>query len=263
MARPKGIPAWNKGKTNKELYGEEKATELSRIAAENASRTKNRTGTSTSDEGRKNMSASHKGKASHRKGISNVEEYGQEKAKEIKQKKSGAALEYFEENSRNYPQRKGKTWIEVIGEEKAEKANRKRSEALLGKAHLEILGSEEKVIERNTKHAISMRETWREHWQENPPEDRNSTLYDIWRTACKTRDSFTCQHCGIKEADLPKTGLQVEDTLHVHHIKSWSEFPLLRYEVDNGLTLCVNCHRKEETRLANIRTLEDKLACKV
>lgn len=52
-----------------------------------------------------------------------------------------------------------------------------------------------------------------------------------WVNAVISRDAATCQHCGAKEVEL-----------HAHHIKSYREFPELRFEVSNGITLCFKCH---------------------
>lgn len=46
------------------------------------------------------------------------------------------------------------------------------------------------------------------------------------------RDNFTCQFCEVRGVYLT-----------VHHIKSWANFPELRFVVDNGITLCEECHK--------------------
>lgn len=62
---------------------------------------------------------------------------------------------------------------------------------------------------------------------------RNHISYKEWRTAVFTRDHFTCQDCGKRNCYL-----------HAHHIKEFSKFPELRTTVENGKTLCVECHKK-------------------
>jgi hypothetical protein len=52
-----------------------------------------------------------------------------------------------------------------------------------------------------------------------------------WVNAVVNRDKATCQHCGNSNVEL-----------HAHHIKSYKEFPELRFDVANGLTLCFKCH---------------------
>jgi 5-methylcytosine-specific restriction endonuclease McrA len=66
--------------------------------------------------------------------------------------------------------------------------------------------------------------------------------YIDWRKEVFLRDNYTCQMCGVKQTFL-----------HPHHIKSYVNFPALRYEVDNGTTLCVDCHKKLHSLLCNIR----------
>jgi len=61
---------------------------------------------------------------------------------------------------------------------------------------------------------------------------RNSFEGRKWRTAVYVRDNFTCQVCG-----------EVGGRLNAHHIKSWIDYPKLRLVVDNGITLCVECHK--------------------
>lgn len=45
------------------------------------------------------------------------------------------------------------------------------------------------------------------------------------------RDDWTCQDCGRRGGKL-----------HAHHIKPWAERPDLRYDSENGVTLCPPCH---------------------
>ncbi len=51
-----------------------------------------------------------------------------------------------------------------------------------------------------------------------------------WRLAVYARDDYRCQDCGAR------------GYLHAHHIKFWSTHPDLRFVIENGKTLCIDCH---------------------
>ena len=81
---------------------------------------------------------------------------------------------------------------------------------------------------------------------------RDGGLTSKWKLAVKKRDNYTCQSCGIKHDELERKKNDVTSWLHAHHIKSWREFPDLRFEVTNGITLCWQCHLKAENKKISI-----------
>ena len=62
---------------------------------------------------------------------------------------------------------------------------------------------------------------------------RQSIDYRLWREAVFARDNYTCQKC-----------FALGGKLRPHHIKNFSQFPELRFAIDNGITLCEDCHKK-------------------
>jgi len=70
---------------------------------------------------------------------------------------------------------------------------------------------------------------------------RKSGRYKAWRASVFERDNFTCLECG----DRSKTGHRVE--LHADHIKQFATHKHLRFDIENGRTLCAVCHRKTDT----------------
>jgi len=61
---------------------------------------------------------------------------------------------------------------------------------------------------------------------------RKGIEFRLWRESVFARDSWICQNCGQRGGNL-----------HPHHIKKFADFPELRFAIDNGQTLCVDCHK--------------------
>lgn len=58
-----------------------------------------------------------------------------------------------------------------------------------------------------------------------------------WKALIKEiykRDNYQCQRCGTYKIK----GVR----FHAHHIKSWADYPQLRFEPTNLITLCNTCH---------------------
>ena len=64
--------------------------------------------------------------------------------------------------------------------------------------------------------------------------------YQEWRKAVYERDNYTCQICGDDRGG----------NLEAHHVRSFKDFPELRYDTDNGVTLCKACHRELHKKVA-------------
>jgi len=64
--------------------------------------------------------------------------------------------------------------------------------------------------------------------------------FRLWREAVFARDNWMCQDCGKRGGRL-----------HAHHIKPFAKFPELRTSIENGITLCIECHKRKHIRRAN------------
>ncbi len=65
---------------------------------------------------------------------------------------------------------------------------------------------------------------------------RHGERYRAWRQAVFVRDDFTCQDCGTRGG-----------VLNADHIHPFALFPELRFNVENGRTLCRECHLQTPT----------------
>lgn len=67
--------------------------------------------------------------------------------------------------------------------------------------------------------------------------NRSDSLVNRWTKKVLKRDNYTCKLCGGK------------DNLNVHHIIKWSDDPINRINIDNGITLCSKCHALQHPEL--------------
>lgn len=84
------------------------------------------------------------------------------------------------------------------------------------------------------KMAESMRRLWDKRGRVNKKryKHQNDAQYRQWRSDIFERDNWTCQTCQSRGCYL-----------EAHHIKSWAKYSKLRYVIDNGVTLCLDCHK--------------------
>jgi hypothetical protein len=67
--------------------------------------------------------------------------------------------------------------------------------------------------------------------------------YKAWREAVYLRDDWTCQECGVRSCK----GNRVK--LHAHHIFPFADYSEHRFNIWNGLTLCVDCHTNHHPKM--------------
>lgn len=76
------------------------------------------------------------------------------------------------------------------------------------------------------------------HWKHDKTDEerlneRSYPEYHQWERAVKERDNYTCQCCGKRGGNL-----------NSHHLNGYHWDKDHRHNVDNGITLCVNCHKE-------------------
>lgn len=77
---------------------------------------------------------------------------------------------------------------------------------------------------------------------------RSRADYKEWRESVFIRDGYSCQECSVVDYKNKNR------TLNAHHIKSFSKHPELRIDINNGITLCLDCHQKKHPqRLSNFK----------
>jgi len=82
--------------------------------------------------------------------------------------------------------------------------------------------------------------------------ERATYEYNTWRKSVFSKDNYTCAACGARNG----TGKEVE--LHAHHIRCWVDNEDLRYDVNNGITLCSSCHYRFHSKYGKHNTTEQQ-----
>lgn len=73
---------------------------------------------------------------------------------------------------------------------------------------------------------------------------KDDVRWKRWRKAVFKRDNYTCQKCGAHGCYI-----------HPHHIIHKVKAVDLAFKINNGITLCVPCHKEIHRSAKNIRTL--------
>lgn len=73
---------------------------------------------------------------------------------------------------------------------------------------------------------------------------RTSLEYKNWRRKVFERDDYTCRECGIRGGEL-----------HADHIIPFAFYPEMRFELFNGRTLCIECHKQTITYMGGAQKL--------
>ena len=53
----------------------------------------------------------------------------------------------------------------------------------------------------------------------------------LWRKAIFVRNDYTCRKCKKRGGKL-----------HCHHIQNFAQYSELRFDINNGITFCRDCH---------------------
>ena len=68
-------------------------------------------------------------------------------------------------------------------------------------------------------------------WTGKASPKRRTSEHKTWARKVIDRDNGTCQICKTQEGEM-----------QAHHVKPWKDYPDLRQDVSNGVTVCAPCH---------------------
>lgn len=89
---------------------------------------------------------------------------------------------------------------------------------------------------------------WKDGITPENMKERGSLDYKLWRKSVFERDNFTCQKYGISGGEL-----------NAHHINNFSDFPELRFAIDNGITLSKKAHLEFHNKYSRKNNTKEQL----
>lgn len=110
----------------------------------------------------------------------------------------------------------------------------KMSEAKKGKSTYWLIGKHHSN-ETKLKISLALRGEKGGNWQGGKTKEqrmRRSAIYREWKRMVLKKDNYICWLCNIRGG-----------ILIAHHIKKWSKYPELRYDINNGSAMHPECHR--------------------
>ena len=127
-----------------------------------------------------------------------------------------------------------------LGKKQPESFKKLKRQQMIGNQYAKGLENSEHIAElakinKGNKYAYGIRGAAHHSWKGGLGTERHRAMgqheYKAWRAAVFAKDNYTCQMCE-----------SYGGYLHADHIKKWAEYPALRYDVNNGRTLCRACH---------------------
>ncbi len=123
-----------------------------------------------------------------------------------------------------------KTWLEKFGIDRRGQGSHWKGQRLSESARRKMSAA------KKGRYLGADNPNWKGGEVSDDARQRRSYKAKKWRETVLERDNFTCQECGSTEQ------------LHVHHILPFADHPERRWDINNGLTVCVSCHEKIHRR---------------
>ena len=136
----------------------------------------------------------------------------------------------------------------------SDKTRKKRSLSLMGNKNKlgYITPKETREKMRNSAHKGKDHHNWKDGITKIEKAIRRLPEYDNWRYGVFGRDNYTCRDCGQHGGDLeghhdPKTFAQIIQENNIKTIGDALKCKEL-WDIENGVTLCVDCHKKRHNK---------------